>query len=57
MSLGLVASYIDGTNVEGATVEYGDFLLMLDVNYDEDDASYTIMKNPYVEKPKFKEFE
>lgn len=57
LSLGLVVSYIDGTNVEGATVEYGDFLLMLDVNYDEDDASYTIMKNPYVEKPKFKEFE
>lgn len=57
LSLGIVDSTMHQTAVESKGVIYEDCLVLLDADYAEDHVTYIIMKNPYVEKPKFKEFE
>lgn len=57
LSLGIVDSVANQTNVNTVYTIYEDCLFALDIDYEKDNMQYTILRNPFVEKPKFKEFE
>lgn len=57
LSLGIIDATLNGTPVKSAYTLYEDSLFALNVDYETDIIQYIIMKNPFVETPKFKEFE
>lgn len=57
LSLGIIDATLNGTPVKSVYTLYEDSLFALNVDYETDIIQYIIMKNPFVETPKFKEFE
>ena len=57
LSLGIIDSTINETPINSIYTIYEDCLISLSADYESDLIQYVIMKNPFVEKPKFKEFE
>lgn len=57
LSLGIIESTIIKKPVDSIYTIYEDCLFALNADYESDIIQYAIMKNPFVEKPKFKEFE